>query len=156
MQEGGLHVSLYALVYGAQNGNQDDKLALVEKFDPLLKKYAKNLGTEDAYCELREEFLRILANMNLLKLENRKNGAVFNYLKQSIHNSFNSCLGQHIKHRCIVRFADLSEVENYYLEKRLIFNDNRFLVEYGDVLAELTDKEKYVVISRFIDGDSMA
>jgi len=40
--------SLYACIQDIQNGDREQALALLEKFSPLLKKYAFFLQSEDA------------------------------------------------------------------------------------------------------------
>lgn len=43
-------------ITSAQHNNPDSLLALIEKFKPLLKKYAYKLRYEDAYYDLQLDF----------------------------------------------------------------------------------------------------
>lgn len=44
-------------IASAQHNNPDSLLALIEKFKPLLKKYAYKLHYEDAYYDLQLDFI---------------------------------------------------------------------------------------------------
>lgn len=45
--------SLYSCIQAIQDGDKEQALAFLEKFSPLLKKYAYFLQTEDALQELQ-------------------------------------------------------------------------------------------------------
>lgn len=46
-------------IASAQHNNSESLLALIEKFKPLLKKYAYKLHYEDAYYDLQLDFIQI-------------------------------------------------------------------------------------------------
>ena len=52
-------------ISSAQHNNPDSLLALIEKFKPLLKKYAYKLHYEDAYYDLQLDFIQIVLSINL-------------------------------------------------------------------------------------------
>ena len=50
-------------IASAQHNNPDSLLALIEKFKPLLKKYAYKLHYEDAYYDLQLDFIQIVLSI---------------------------------------------------------------------------------------------
>lgn len=79
---------LYDLVKESQNGDKEVTLQLVEKFMPLLKKYAWKLGYEDAFEDLRLNFLELLKLMNLDQLSCKDDARIVSYLTKSLYYSF--------------------------------------------------------------------
>ena len=60
--------SLYACIQDIQNGDREQALALLEKFSPLLKKYAFFLQSEDALQDFQCFLLMFAKNLQLNKL----------------------------------------------------------------------------------------
>ena len=53
---------------------------LIKMFDPLLKKYSKKLNYEEAYYDLRFEFINTIYKLNTKKLEILSEGQIINYI----------------------------------------------------------------------------
>jgi hypothetical protein len=51
------------IIVRSQGGDGDATLLLIEKFNPLLKKYAYKLSYDDAYNDLLLNFIELLHNM---------------------------------------------------------------------------------------------
>lgn len=68
----------------SQHGNQEAILELIEKFSPALRKYARKLGTEDAFYDLQLDFIEIIQSIRCDGLKDRGDGAMVNYLTRSI------------------------------------------------------------------------
>ena len=94
---------LLAEIKLAQNGNQDSILMLVSKFSPLLKKYGRKLGYEDATLDLTADFIEFLSNWNLKNFHESGDGAVVNYIVQSLYRIYlkrlKSCIEE--EPRCV-------------------------------------------------------
>lgn len=60
--------SLYSCIQAIQDGDKEQALAFLEKFSPLLKKYAYFLQTEDALQELQCFLLTFVKNLHLTML----------------------------------------------------------------------------------------
>ena len=63
-------------ITSAQHNNPDSLLALIEKFKPLLKKYAYKLRYEDAYYNLQLDFIQIVLSINLDAQNQKSEGNV--------------------------------------------------------------------------------
>ena len=61
---------------------------LIDKFDPLLRKYARHLVYEDAYCDLRLDFIEMIAKIDLGTLRRTDDPAMLAYIRSVIKNSY--------------------------------------------------------------------
>ena len=52
-------------IAAAQRNDEESLLALIEKFKPLLKKYAYKLHYEDSFFDLQLDFIQIVTTLNL-------------------------------------------------------------------------------------------
>ena len=59
--------SLYTCIQDIQNGDREQALALLEKFSPLLKKYAFFMQSEDALPDFQCFLLAFAKNLQLDK-----------------------------------------------------------------------------------------
>ena len=72
----------------AQTGDQQAAIELIKQFSPLLKKYAEKLSYEDAYYDLRADFLELIYHFNFDKLKQNTDGAMVNYLAKSVYRDY--------------------------------------------------------------------
>lgn len=72
----------------AQAGEQQAAIDLIDQFSPLLKKYAGKLSYEDAYYDLRADFLDLIYHFNFDKLKQNTDGAMVNYLAKSVYRNY--------------------------------------------------------------------
>ena len=75
-------------IASAQHNNPDSLLALIEKFKPLLKKYAYKLHYEDAYYDLQLDFIQIVLSINLDAQNQKSEGALVNYICNSVKHAY--------------------------------------------------------------------
>lgn len=72
----------------SQKGNQQATLNLIERFAPLLNKYARKLEPEDGFYDLQLEFLELILHLDCDKVNMQNDGALVNYLAHSIYHSY--------------------------------------------------------------------
>ncbi len=60
----------------SQKGDRSATLKLIEKFDPLFKKYAYKLYYDDAYNDLLFDFIELLHNILLNRMREISEGTV--------------------------------------------------------------------------------
>ena len=75
-------------IFNAQQGDQEAMLQLIEQFTPLLKKYAYKLHTDDALSELTLKLIELVHAIKLDKLNSDTNGAIVNYIANSIRHAY--------------------------------------------------------------------
>lgn len=80
--------TLYAKIELAQNGNEPAMLELIQQFTPLLKKYAYLLQTEDAFEDLRVDFIELIKELNLNSLRSHSDGVLVTYISNSIRSKY--------------------------------------------------------------------
>lgn len=73
--------------------------SLINKFSPALKKYARKLETEDAYYDLQVEFLDLILHLDCNTLRKTGDGAMVQYLSQSIYHAYIKLLRQLIDNK---------------------------------------------------------
>ena len=61
---------------------------LIDKFNPLLRKYAYHLVYEDAYCDLRLDFIEMIVKIDLNTLHRADDIAMLAYIRNVIKNSY--------------------------------------------------------------------
>lgn len=142
-----------------QNGNNDELVALIEKFDRLLKKYARLLRYEDALNDLQLDFIVLIKNIRLERLQYCNDGVLVNYIVRAVKNSYIS----HSKRAGAVDhteigFSDLSEEQMYMVEGQ---NSVSGTDDFQELMAHiprgtLTDRETLIIIREFYMGMSSA
>lgn len=71
-----------------QNGDREQALALLEKFSPLLKKYAFFLQSEDALQDFQCFLLMFAKNLQLNELTISTDGAIISYINKAIYHHY--------------------------------------------------------------------
>lgn len=81
------------LIQKAQSGDGEALLILIEKFLPLLKKYAKKLNYEDAFFDMQLCFIELILTWDLSILRNRSEGVLVNYISNCLYHAFCKLVG---------------------------------------------------------------
>ena len=76
--------------------NQDLKILLLQKFMPLLRKYARKLHYEDSLSDMIVEFFDLLNRLNPEQLCNKSDGAIVSYIANSVRNIYVKLLQKHM------------------------------------------------------------
>lgn len=135
-------------IAGAKNGSQSDMLFLVEKFVPLIKHYGYKLHTEDAVNDLTFEFIKLIHNINIGKMQCTEDGAVVNYIAVSLRNAYMALLRKLIEKKDNwVSWDELTEKEKYHLENDTQNGDaENDLMDFLAGFPSLTTKEKQILV----------
>lgn len=72
----------------AQSGDDQAMLNLISKFLPLIKKYERRLGYEDAANDLTADFIEFISKWNLNNFHQSSDGAVVKYIAQSLYHIY--------------------------------------------------------------------
>ena len=75
-------------IAAAQRNDEESLLALIEKFKPLLKKYAYKLHYEDSFFDLQLDFIQIVTTLNLEAQTKESEGALVNYICNSVRHAY--------------------------------------------------------------------
>lgn len=80
--------SLLTKIIDAQKNHEEDLVQLINDFTPLLKKYATKMNDEDAFADLRLEFIEIIFGIDTEKISNYVEPQILSYIKTSVHNAY--------------------------------------------------------------------
>lgn len=80
--------SLYTCIQKIKHGDQEQMLFLLDTFEPLLKKYARLLRSEDAFEELQCFLLSFAREMPLEKLTAPTNGVIISYISKAVYHQY--------------------------------------------------------------------
>jgi RNA polymerase sigma factor (sigma-70 family) len=138
-----------------QHGGKDSALKLIEKFNPILKKYAYRLYYEDAYNDLLVDFIELLFKISIDKMQTKDDGCIISYLTTSIHNSYIKKLIKLKQMRNFTIYSDLTEKELYYIELLTATNDTHINTDLDLLRKLLTNAEFAIIKMVFYDGYSV-
>lgn len=120
---------LYHIIERIQNNDKNAMMEMLDRFQPLLRKYARMLKVEDAYEILVTDFLEMLCKIKLSNLRSSEDGVLVCYIRSSVYHSYirhsqkNSCL--ELNEICL---SELSEAQQIRVEEISAVND-----EYDDI-----------------------
>lgn len=143
---------LTQVILESQSGNSDSTLYLIEKFAPLLKKYAYRLEYEDAYNDLLLNFIEIIHAMNIHGINYNNDGGITSYLCASIHSSYIKHLIRIKRQKNYLLFSSLSDAEQYYLEGMATITDTYQSMDTKQLEGLLTKAEILVVKMIYYKG----
>ena len=146
----------FNLIEKSQIGDSDATLELIQKFNPLLKRYAKKLSYEDAFNDLMLDFLELIHNINLNRIRIRNERGVVAYISSAVHSYYIKRLTAVIEQKNIKSFSELSEDEEYYLKSKSGTDDMFVESEFQFLLTTLTNLESQVITSLYFVGYTVA
>lgn len=79
-------------IRNAQDGNQDAMMTIIRRFNPLLRKYGRKLGYEDATDDLTVELIEQIKEFQISKLRSTSEGAIVNYIATTIYRDYSRIL----------------------------------------------------------------
>lgn len=135
-----------------KKGNRDDILYVLEKIDPLLKKYAFKLDYEDAYFDLQLFVIESIYKIDINSILNTSDGALINYFNKSIYYEYIKLS----KKKSEQNLREIyNEEENAYIESNLSVFDDYSELTIDSMVKDLTNKEQFVIKSIFYNGLSV-
>ena len=141
---------LLYIVEGIQRNEQWAMEELLKRFQPLIRRFATYLNTEDAIQELGLCLLNTAIHMPLSNLRSVEDAVFVKYFQSSLYRSYIKISkkdGRYQKH--IVFFDDTPEYYQPKIEAKLAVTDEYFMNDPLSVKAYLTERE-YLVLCRII------
>ena len=133
--------------------SEEAYLSLLEKYDKLLHKYARQLEYEDAYEDLRVFFLSILCRMKNQPILEKSEGEIVNYIAFSVKNQSIAISKARKLHRELC-FSELSEEQMFIVEEIASAEETASISDFFPENNPLSDSEKDILVKIFIDGYS--
>lgn len=131
-------------ILAAQNGNENEFLALINRFQGLFSKYGRKLGYEDAKDDLMADFIELIVTCDFKKLNNSSDGAIVNYIVLSCRRHYLHRRNNLIDHSvsCIAT-EDLSPAQRNKIEQQAASWD---IIPMETVPKEALSKREYQVL----------
>lgn len=129
-------------------------LQLLEMFEKLLKKYARQLGTEDAYEDLRLFFFELITKLKGKDISSDNDGYIVSYIAKSIKNQYIFMSKQRNADN-IDTFSDISEEQMIYIEQLAASDNQTDISIYFPSHNKLTEKEETILRLYFVNGYSI-
>lgn len=147
---------LSSLIQNAQENNEEDMLFLIDKFRPLMVKYAKKLDYEDAYNDIVLYFIKLIKSINLKSLTDKSDKVIVSYINRSVTNFYNKKIPKMIANPKEIMMSELTEEQKYYIEVAMAQKDTTDIVsEYG-LEHILTESERRLIYQVYVEGCSIA
>ena len=147
--------SLYTCIQDIQNGDREQALALLEKFSPLLKKYAFFLQSEDALQDFQCFLLAFAKNLQLNELTISTDGAIISYINKAIYHHY-IALSKGNRHKIpTVSIEDKSDFDSLQFDSNFGESDTYSNLLLMDLQRALTADEYHVIYDHFFRQDSI-
>ena len=141
--------SLYTCIQDIQNGDREQALALLEKFSPLLKKYAFFLQSEDALPDFQCFLLSFAKNLQLNELIISTDGAIISYINKAIYHHY-IALSKGNRHKIpTVSIEDKSDFDSLQFDSNFGESDTYSNLLLMDLQRALTADEYHVIYDHF-------
>lgn len=145
---------LLELIEKGKEGNDDAVITLINKFNPIIKKYTHMLFYEDAYNDLILDFIQLIHNIKFECINNKSDGALVLYISKSIYNDYIKRSNILKKNNKTIYFFDLSISERNHIELKESTTDNYFASEI-DLTNNLTKKEETIIRLLYVKNYSV-
>ncbi len=136
--------TLYATLCAANDYDEQAICTIVDKFKPLLKKYAYHLNYDCAETDLIIFLLELIRKVEWRSLSNLSESALVNYIVHALRNKKND----------LFRKSKRSLQEVRLMEEYLCQEDSDIInaISIQQLLKQLTDKQRKVIIYKFLLG----
>lgn len=138
---------LYWLVIESQQHNKTSMTKIIERFNPLIKKYSRKLNYDGAETDLIIALIEAILSLPILKNKNfKKNKYIIGYIHSSIKNKY------------IYLSKKNSKILNTEIELNLdILNNNNFSsidepILIKCLLDNLTELQRTVIIQKIFNN----
>lgn len=131
-----------------KNGNKEILVEIINKFNPILKKYSYEFlyFDEDTYSELVILLIELLNKMNI---DNFKfDGEVISYLSKTIKNGYIDIVRKESKSIEPIFLDDMELTLKSVDQYEILFGN----LNYDKIIEKLSEREKYVTNELFKNG----
>ncbi len=140
------------LLVSAQQGDEKAMLELINRFQPLLRKYAKKLRYADAYEECLLFFIELVKTMDLKRLKALEDQALVSYIKISITHFYGKQVYKYFEEPQMIAFSELTQEQRYYVEAKTAKQDEQNVFTELGVDRFLNPNEKRILYLIYAKG----
>lgn len=144
------------LLAKAQQGDTTALMELINRFQPLLKKYARKLRYNDAYEDCRLFFIELVKSMDLKNLNNQEDRVAIAYINISITNFYNKRIRKYLEAEREILVSELTEKQKYYMEVQTAKQDEIDVFTQLGIENLLNENERKVIYLVYVRGYTTA
>jgi RNA polymerase sigma factor (sigma-70 family) len=145
------------LIHNAQCGDENSKIELIKKFEPLIKKYSKYLSDDDSCNILTLFLLELIKKFNLSNMKDDSPSAYIKYIQTSLrHFCYKEVKSEKNRNYIEKPFSSFSEEEIQTILSKNHSVDHYFNNDFNDLIAEiLNDRERQIMYFLYYEGYSV-
>lgn len=143
-----MNESIKELIEKSKDGDKEALNEIVNRFKGTIKKFSRELNYEEAETDLIIGVIETIERIKLSNLELKNEGAIVNYIYNSISNKKTELYRKHVKginEELEINLEITEDKSNYQVEDK-IFIDN--------LLDLLTDIQRIILVEKFMKGYS--
>lgn len=141
-------------IINAQHNDDNSMINLINKFDPLFKKYAWKLYHEDSYTDIVAFFIELIHSINVKKLTNPSDPGIITYINRAVHNYYCHKVKEIVRQKQEIVMADLTSEQMHLLQSKSSTTDSINVFAELELEKYLTQKEYIVIYLIFSEGYS--
>lgn len=149
-------IKIFQLIVAYQTGDDDAALELIDKFRPLLKKYAYALNREDSYEELQCYFLFLIKRLQQKDFHTNDDGPIIKYISKSIRNKYIALSKANHKTDNVDFFEDMPPSMSADVERKYSHNDLHESLLRQDMRSLLTENEYRILVALYFEQWSIS
>ena len=141
-----------------QNHKPNTMMEVITQFMPLIKKYSNLLRFEDAEQELIVSFIEILYAIPIRTIQEKEGStyiALLSYIKVAVHNRYIELSKRHQRLQDNEWFLPEGDEIDRYIWFDTV-EDNDLSIIMRDALQKLNQKQRIILVERYICGYSDA
>ena len=151
-----MSTKIFDRILAYQQGDEKAALELINKFKPLLKKYAYMLHQEDSYEDLQCYLLDLLKEIRQNDLHTTDDGAIISYIVTSVKNKYIAMLKEDLKFGCLDYIDDMLPSVSANFERKHSHNDLHETLLKQDMKTLLTDNEYNILVALYFEQWSVS
>jgi len=140
------------LLINSQKGDKSALLALIDKFNSLLKWYAFKLRYDDAYHDLLTDYIYVIKSINIGNMRNRNEGTYVSYLRESIYHCYTKRQSALHKQIRLVNYSSLKKEEQYMIDIKTATTDVYKMFDISDFKDILSEEEFTLIYLIYVEG----
>lgn len=140
-------------ILAAQKGDKSALLYLIEKFQPMLRRYARRLSYEDAESDMVLEFIELIHRISLDSLQSTADGSIVCYIAKAVQHTYYSKISkQKNQNHDALSWEELFESEKVYGGAEFINVDLLMFIDVLKSCPSLTNRETWILYKIYYEG----
>lgn len=145
---------LCKMLLSAQKGDKDNLYILIEKFKPLTDKYARQLNYYCAETDMAICLIELIQNIDWTRFIESGDGQAVNYIVRALHNKKIDLFRKNVSGKYNTVHFDAEQMSQIAPSTIIDFMDT--LLEWTDILHNLTESQRKILLLEYISGYSNA